>query len=103
MTIETTRGGRPAPVLLSAAPASGRLGDALLPAGLVAYCAFDAGGYFPDTPGTVAAALLLVLALRIATVPRRFAGLGRAAAAGAAVLAALLVWTVTSALWSDAP
>src|SRR3954468_13794348 len=101
MTIETTRGGRPAPVLLSAAPALGRLGDALLPAGLVTYCAFDAGGYFPDTPGTVAAGVLVVLAVRIATGPRPFGGLGRAAAAGATVLAALLAWTVASALWSD--
>src|SRR3954471_5365048 len=101
MTTETTRGVRA--VRLSAAPALGRLGDALLPAGLVTYCAFDAGGYFPDAPGTVAAALLVVLALRVATVPRPFAGFGRAAAAGATVLAAFLAWTVASALWSDAP
>ena len=77
--------------------------DALLPAALVAYCAFNAGGYFPDTPGVVAAVLLVALALRVAIVPRPFAGWSRAATVAAGALALLGAWTVVSMAWSHAP
>src|SRR5437868_5138347 len=77
--------------------------DAVVPAVLVGYCAFHAGGYFPDTPGVVAAALLVALALRVALVPAPFAGFGRRAAAAAGLLVAFAGWTLASAGWSHAP
>src|SRR4051794_40125498 len=77
--------------------------DAVVPALLVVYCAFNAGGYFPDTPGIVAAALLVVLALRTALAPAPFAGFGRGAALAAGALAALAAWALVSMAWSHSP
>src|SRR5690348_390805 len=102
MTLETVRGTGAAPARRRAY-AFGEVGDALAPAALVVYCAFEAGGYFPDTPGIVAAGVLVVLALRVATVRRPFAGFSRGGAAVATALAALIGLTLVSAGWSHAP
>jgi len=77
--------------------------DAAVPALLVGYCAFNAGGYFPDIPGVVAAVLLVVLALRVALLPAPFAGIGRRAGIAGLVLVVLAGWTLASMGWSHAP
>ena len=74
---------------------------ALLPGGLVVYLAFNAGGYFPNTQGLVAIALLLGLAAWIAFAEEPFAGLGPPLAVAAGALAAYALWTLASATWSD--
>jgi hypothetical protein len=75
----------------------------LVPGALVVLLGFQAGGFFPGSWSTVAAAVAVLLALRIALAGRPFAGLGPAAAVVAAALALLGVWIVLSAGWSHAP
>lgn len=70
---------------------------------LVVFYSFNAGGFFADTPAIVAVATIVLLVARVAVVERPFAGFGRGAATGAGALAALAVWTLLSAAWSDAP
>jgi O-antigen ligase len=77
--------------------------DAALPALLVVYCAFNAGGYFPDTPALVAAGLLVMLALRVVLTPAPFAGWGASALLGAGLLGLLAAWSIASQAWSHAP
>jgi hypothetical protein len=72
-------------------------------AALVAFYAFRQGGYFPDTPGLVAAALLVALALRVVAAERVVAAGRRRLVLAVAALALFGAWTMLSALWSDAP
>ena len=74
---------------------------ALLPGGLVVYLAFNAGGYFPNTQGLVAAALLLGLAAWIVLAEEPFAGFSWPLAMAAGALAAYALWALASASWSD--
>ncbi len=76
---------------------------ALVPGALVLYTGFSGGGYFAGTPAVAAAALAVLLALRVALAERPFAGLSRRHAPAAAGLALFALWILVSAAWSDAP
>ncbi|HEX8101981.1 MAG TPA: O-antigen ligase family protein, partial [Solirubrobacteraceae bacterium] len=76
---------------------------ALVPAALLLYFAFNAGGFFPGATGLAAGALAVLLALRTTLALRPFASLSGPIAVAAAALAALAVWTLVSVAWSDAP
>ena len=65
--------------------------------------AFNGGGYFAGVTGAVAAALGLVLVLRLTLADEPFAGLGRMAIAAAAALGLFAGLVLASAIWSDAP
>ncbi|MFL5843390.1 MAG: O-antigen ligase family protein [Solirubrobacteraceae bacterium] len=74
-----------------------------LTAGLLAFMAFRAGGYFPDTTGLVTLAGLAVL-LGVATAtPRPLATLRPRLLIGVGALAVFALWTLISSSWSDAP
>ena len=74
-----------------------------LPGALTAYFAFNAGGFFPETPALVAIVLILVLVVRITTARGSVRGLQLAAGVAAAALGLYCLWTLLSATWSDAP
>ena len=74
-----------------------------LPGVLTVYLAFNAGGYFADTQGLVAVLLAVVLVLRITVADEPFAGFSGPLAVALGALALYVVWTLGSALWSDAP
>src|SRR3954467_4302950 len=76
---------------------------ALAPGLLVAYFAFNGGGYFPAAQGFVALVLALVLALRAWFASEPLAGFGPLASVAAGILAMYAAWTALSAAWSDAP
>ncbi len=88
-------------------PASPRrlAGAALLalPGALTVYLSFNAGGYFADTQGLIALLLAVVLVLRITLADEPFAGFSGPLAVALGALALYAVWTLGSALWSDAP
>jgi hypothetical protein len=99
-------------LLLRAAPGTfdakflSRLANAALlalPGALTAYFAFNAGGFFPETPAFVAIILVLVLVLRITTGENPFAGFSWPVAITAAALGVYCLWVLLSATWSDAP
>ncbi len=70
---------------------------------LTVYLAFHAGGFFPGTTATVAVALALLLAVRLALMREPWAGAGAPLAVAAAGLASYAAWTLLSAGWSNAP
>jgi hypothetical protein len=74
-----------------------------LPALITAWLSFRAGGFFPGQVGLVGFALALALVLRITLAPRPFEGWSSALALASGALGGLAVWTLASALWSDAP
>jgi len=76
---------------------------ALVPAALVLFFAFQAGGFFPGATGVAAGVLALLLALRTTLAARPFAALSVPVAVVAGALAAYAAWTLASASWSDAP
>ena len=76
---------------------------ALVPGACVVFLAFQAGGFYPASWAVVAAVAAVVLALRVSTVGRPFAGFGVAGGVAAAALALLGAWLLLSATWSDAP
>jgi hypothetical protein len=85
---------------------SRRVGGAallLLPAGLIAFFAFNSGGFYSGPPSYAAILLCIVLVLRVALAGNPFegAGLGLALATGGLALYALL--TLLSQIWSHAP
>jgi O-Antigen ligase len=93
-----------------AAPASNRrrlpaASHLLLPvaAAGTAWAAFHAGGYFPDGPGVLAAALAVLLLLRVTLAAAPFASWTASATVAAGAGALLATWMLASALWSDAP
>jgi len=75
----------------------------LLPAGLMAFFAFNSGGFYPGPPAFAAVMLCVVLVLRttMARDPLEGVGWPLAIAAGALALFALL--TLVSGAWSHAP
>ncbi len=75
----------------------------LLPAGLVAYLAFNAGGYFPTAAAYVAMLLAVVLALRVAGSATPFEGWNVWLAVGAGATALLALLTLLSETWSHTP
>jgi O-antigen ligase len=76
---------------------------ALAPGLMVAYFAFNGGGYFPGSQAFVAVVLALVLALRFWLASEPLAGFGALATVGAGILALFAAWTALSAEWSNAP
>lgn len=74
-----------------------------LPGALTVYFAFNAGGFFPETPAFVAIVLILVLVVRITTADDPFAGFSWPLAVAAGALALYCVWVLVSGSWSDAP
>jgi O-antigen ligase len=76
---------------------------ALAPGLMVAYFAFNGGGYFPGAQAFVALVLALVLALRMWLAAEPLAGFGPLSVVTAGLLALYGLWTAMSAAWSDAP
>jgi O-antigen ligase len=75
----------------------------LLPGGLMAYFAFNSGGFYPAPPAYVAIALCVVLLLRMLMAGDPFEGTGRALSFAAAAMALYTLLTLLSQLWSHAP
>ena len=73
----------------------------LLPAALVLFLSFNAGGFFPGTVAIAALVVILALAARIITVDRPFGGFSPAVLVAAGALALYACWTLVSATWSD--
>ena len=96
---------RAAPGTLDAAVVSRVANAALLalPGALTAYFAFNAGGFFPETPALVAIVLILVLVVRVTTADDPFAGFSWPLAVASGALGLYCVWTLLSGTWSDAP
>lgn len=76
---------------------------ALVPAALVLFFSFQAGGFFPGAPGVAACALAVVLALRATLARRPFASFTAPVAVVTGALAAYGAWILMSASWSHAP
>ena len=74
-----------------------------LPGIVTAWLGFRAGGYFAGQVGLVALTLALALVVRITVAERPFEGFSPALALAFGALAGLAVWTLASALWSNAP
>lgn len=72
---------------------------ALLPGAGVVLLAFQAGGFYPSSWAPVAVAALIVLALRVSTVGRPFAGIGVWSAVVIGAFALLGAWMLLSAQW----
>jgi O-antigen ligase len=75
----------------------------LLPGAVVVFTGFNAGGFFPDTPAFVAIVLLQILIARVLLADRPFEGFNRELLVASALLGLYALWTLASALWSDAP
>ncbi len=76
---------------------------ALLLVALIIYLGAEEGGFFPEATAAAAVALAAALILRTALAKEPFAGFGLALALAAVPLVLLAVWTLVSALWSEAP
>jgi hypothetical protein len=82
---------------------NGRPWHLLIGGVLTAWFAFRAGGFFPGAVGVAAAALALVLVLRVTVARAPWAGWSPLAAVVAAAGAAYGCWLLVSVAWSDAP
>jgi hypothetical protein len=80
----------------------GMVAVVLLAPAAVLYLAFNAGGYFPSSPGFVAIVLAQALVLRTTLGERPFEGFSRALAIPLAALTLYAAWQLTSALWAHA-
>jgi O-antigen ligase len=80
----------------------GQIALALLAPAAVVYLAFNAGGYFPNTPGLVAIVFIVAIVLRCMLAERPFEGFSRALAVPLAALALYGGWQLSSAAWSHA-
>jgi O-antigen ligase len=76
------------------------IGTVLLLPALMIYLGFNAGGYFAGTTGWAAAALAIVLAVRVAVSGRALTAPSLSLALAAAVLALFAGWTLLSGGWS---
>ncbi len=74
-----------------------------LPGGLVAYTAFNAGGFFAGTESLLAGILAIVLLLRVTLSERPFAGAGRTLVVAAGAMALFAAWILASSAWSHSP
>src|SRR3954447_4839311 len=74
-----------------------------LPALLVLWFSFHAGGYFPNSTGFVAVVVAILLTLRLTLNPQPIAGISLIGLAAIATLGLFALWTLASAWWSDAP
>jgi hypothetical protein len=75
----------------------------LLPAGLLLYLAFNAGGFYPGAQAFVAMFLCVVLLLRVTLADNPFAGFSRSFAVAAGALSLLALLTILSGSWSHSP
>jgi O-antigen ligase len=75
----------------------------LLPAGLTAYFAFNAGGFYPAPVAFVAVVLVLLLVLRAIGSTSPFEGAGWMVGASGASLGLFALLTLLSASWSHIP
>jgi len=75
----------------------------LLPALITLYLSFRGGGFFAGEPAQLAVLLALLLVARVTLAEQPFAGFGRRLAVPGIALGLFVVWTLVSALWSDAP
>src|SRR4051794_122297 len=75
----------------------------VVPAAVVIYLSFDAGGYFPAGPAVAALFLIVVLVLRITLVDEPMSGASWPLALAAGALALFALWQLASGIWSDAP
>lgn len=73
------------------------------PGAITAYLAFRSGGFFAGAPAIVAVVLGIALMLRLVLADRPFEGFGPPLIAAVVGLGLYTVWTLLSALWSDAP
>src|SRR3954451_15527526 len=78
-------------------------GLAALPAVLVVWFSFHAGGYFPDATGFMAVLAAVLLMLRLTLNPRPIAGISWIGVAAIAAFGLFVLWTLASAWWSHAP
>lgn len=76
---------------------------ALIPAVLVLFFSFQAGGFFPGSTGVAAGALAVLLALRATLATRPFASFTAPVIVVATALALYGTWILLSASWSNAP
>jgi hypothetical protein len=74
-----------------------------LPAALIIWLSFDAGGYFPTGPAVAGLLLIVVFVLRLTLVDEPLSGASRPLAIATGALALLALWTLVSGVWSDAP
>jgi O-antigen ligase len=74
----------------------------LLPAGLTAYFAFNAGGFYPEPPAYVAIILCVVLLAR-SLVGNPFEGAGWMLGAASVLFGAYVLLVLISQVWSHAP
>ena len=95
-----TRGDRRA--WASPGPA-GYLALLALPGALTVYLGFSSGGYLPDATGVAAVVLIGALILRITLAARPLAGISAAVLIPISALTLFAIWTLVSALWSQAP
>lgn len=75
----------------------------LLPAGLTAYLAFHAGGYFPTAAAFVAVVLAVVLALRVVGASAPYEGWNVWLGIGGGALGLFALLTLLSDIWSHRP
>ncbi len=75
----------------------------LLPAGLMGYLAFSAGGFYPGASAYVAIVLCLVLVVRMLGAAQPFEGVGWGLAVAGGALGLYALWTLLSEHWSHAP
>jgi len=94
------------PRMIRVMPDSRRVAAAallLLPAALLGYLAFNAGGFYPAAPAYAAMVLCAVFVLRMTLAEDPLAGTGRWLALPGAALALFSLLTLTSQAWSHAP
>ena len=103
MTTTSEATARRGPRLWPAAVAGRRSWHVAVPGALTGYLAFASGGFFPGQVAVGAAALALVLLLRLTVAHRPLEGWSAGAAAVAVLATLLAVWTLVSAAWADAP
>src|SRR4051812_3531410 len=75
----------------------------LVPAALVVYMSFNAGGYFPRQPALAALIVAQLLVLYISLAPNPFGRLSWPAVFTVSAMALFALWVLLSQLWSDAP
>ncbi len=75
----------------------------LLPAGLMAFFAFNSGGFYPGPPAYAAVILCVLLIIRVTVAQNPLEGVGWPLAIATAALALFALLTLASGSWSHAP
>jgi hypothetical protein len=74
-----------------------------VPAGLLLFLSFRAGGFFPGTHALIALVFVVLLVLRVTVAEHPLAGASPLLVVGASALALVAAWMLLSAGWSHAP